>query len=73
MYRGMHHPIDVAAGALLGLAAVFVTRAAIAAGVRDIDRADEHKALPDRVRNLDLTTTEPEPDAGSLQPAGASR
>jgi membrane-associated phospholipid phosphatase len=73
VYRGMHHPIDVAAGALLGLAAVFVTRAAIAAGVRDIDRADEHKALPDRVRNLDLTTTEPEPDAGSLQPAGASR
>jgi membrane-associated phospholipid phosphatase len=71
MYRGMHHPIDVAAGALLGLAAVFVTRAAIAAGVRDIDRADEHKALPDRVRNLDLTTTEPEPDAGSLQHAGA--
>ena len=36
MYRGMHHPIDVAAGALLGMAAlviiVFACRAAAAAG-----------------------------------------
>lgn len=38
MYRGMHHPIDVAAGALLGMAAlviiVFACRAAAAAGER---------------------------------------
>lgn len=59
-YRGMHHPLDVAAGALLGLATVFVVRAAIAAGVEEIDRkagAD----VPDRVRRLDLTSTGHEP------------
>ena len=32
-YRGMHHPIDVAAGLLLGVASILVVRAAIAAGV----------------------------------------
>jgi len=73
VYRGMHHPIDVAAGLLLGAVAVFVARAAIAAGVREIDRRDEGNALPDRVRRLDLTTAEPDSVAGSLHPAGASR
>jgi undecaprenyl-diphosphatase len=73
VYRGMHHPVDVAAGLLLGLASVFVARAAIAAGVREIDRADDHRVRPDRVRRLDLTTPEPEPVADSLQPAGAPR
>jgi undecaprenyl-diphosphatase len=71
VYRGMHHPVDVIAGLLLGLAAVFVARAAIAAGVREIDRADDQRARPDRVRRLDLTTPEPEPVADSLHPAGA--
>jgi membrane-associated phospholipid phosphatase len=73
VYRGMHHPIDVIAGLLLGLVAILVVRAALAAGVRDIDRADEDDALPERVRRLDLTTPEPEPVAGSLHPAGAPR
>ena len=73
MYRGMHHPIDVTAGLLLGLAAVFVARAAIAAGVRDIDRNDEQNALPDRVRRLDLTTPELEPVAEPLPTTGAPR
>ncbi len=73
-YRGMHHPVDVIAGLLLGLAAVFVARAAIAAGVRDIDRTVEHHALPVRVRRLDLTVSEPEPAAEPLQnTAGAPR
>jgi membrane-associated phospholipid phosphatase len=73
VYRGMHHPIDVAAGLLLGVVAVLVVRAAIAAGVRDIDRTDEDHAFPERVRRVDLTTTEPDRVAGSLHPAGAPR
>ena len=44
MYRGMHHPIDVAAGALLGMAAlviiVFACRAAAASGPRTRARAE---------------------------------
>jgi membrane-associated phospholipid phosphatase len=62
-YRGMHHPIDVAAGALLGLVTVFVVRAAIAAGVDEIDRkaAADGVDFPDRVRRLDLTSTGREP------------
>lgn len=57
-YRGMHHPIDVAAGLLLGLASILVVRAAIAAGVEQIDRA-AGDAVPERVRRLDLTTPDP--------------
>ena len=53
--RGMHHPLDVTAGILLGIASVFVVRAAIRAGVRDIDRT-AGASLPRRVRQLDLTT-----------------
>jgi undecaprenyl-diphosphatase len=62
-YRGMHHPIDVAAGALLGLATVLVVRAAIAAGVRQIDRqaTASDADVPDRVRRLDLTSDDREP------------
>jgi undecaprenyl-diphosphatase len=53
-YRGMHYPIDVVAGLLLGLATILVVRAAMRAGVEEIDRrADE--STPDRVRRLDLT------------------
>lgn len=37
--RGMHHPIDVAAGFALGIAAILVARAALARGAADI--ADE--------------------------------
>jgi membrane-associated phospholipid phosphatase len=62
-YRGMHHPIDVVAGALLGLATVFVVRAAIAAGVDEIDRqaAASDASVPERVRRLDLTTDDRAP------------
>jgi membrane-associated phospholipid phosphatase len=64
--RGMHHPLDVAAGLLLGLASIYVTRAAIAAGVAEIDPRRGND-LPERVQRLDLTIAErPE-----LEPAGA--
>ena len=54
-YRGMHHPIDVAAGLLLGITALVVARAVLTAGVEKIDRnADD--SFPERVRRLDLTT-----------------
>jgi len=56
-YRGMHYPIDVIAGILLGLATLYVVRAAMTKGVEDIDRADAD--LPDRVRRLDLTSPDP--------------
>ena len=52
--RGMHHPIDVVAGLLLGLAALAVTRHALAKGVAEIDRTAE-RSVPDRLRHLDLT------------------
>jgi undecaprenyl-diphosphatase len=66
-YRGMHHPIDVVAGLLLGAVTILVVRAAFRAGVDEIDRraADD---VPDRVRRLDLTTAEPE-----NQPQGVLR
>ena len=49
VYRGMHHPIDVVAGILLGLAALFVVRAALNAGVEEIDR-DADDSVPARLR-----------------------
>jgi membrane-associated phospholipid phosphatase len=63
-YRGMHHPIDVIAGILLGLAALYVARVAMTKGVEDIDRAGD---MPDRVRRLDLMT----PDRSPTNRAGA--
>lgn len=71
VFRGMHHPLDVMAGLLLGLAAIFVTRAAIAAGVRDIDRKADDE-VPERVRRLDLTTVDRDETPASLDHAGAS-
>lgn len=56
-YRGMHHPLDVVAGILLGVAVLFVVRAAMAKGVEDINRAGED--VPGRVRRLDLTSPDP--------------
>ncbi len=35
--RGMHHPVDVVAGIALGIASLFVVRAALARGVAEID------------------------------------
>lgn len=60
-YRGMHHPIDVAAGALLGAVSIFVVRAALRAGTADVRRdADRREAegrpLPERVLRLELAT-----------------
>jgi membrane-associated phospholipid phosphatase len=71
VYRGMHHPLDVIAGALLGLASIFVTRAAVAAGVRDIDR-NAAAEVPARVRRLDLTTLDGHDEPASLDHVGAS-
>ncbi|MDQ3739215.1 MAG: phosphatase PAP2 family protein, partial [Actinomycetota bacterium] len=65
--RGMHHPIDVVAGLLLGVMSILVVRAAMKAGVDEIDRnavAGDHPhdaghdaTAPHRVRRLDLTHT----------------
>jgi membrane-associated phospholipid phosphatase len=68
--RGMHHPLDVAAGLLLGVAAIYVARAAIAAGVDEIDRAAGDTRPPDRVRRLDLTTPDPVVADGPVLPSG---
>lgn len=63
--RGMHYPVDVVAGLLLGAASILVVRAAVTAGVAAIDRAaTDHdvratggdSTVPDRVRQLDLTS-----------------
>jgi membrane-associated phospholipid phosphatase len=53
--RGMHHPIDVAAGMLLGVGTLYVVRGALAKGVDEIDRETD-SSVPERVRRLDLTT-----------------
>ena len=46
--RGMHHLLDVVAGILLGLAALYVVRGALAKGAADeIDRQDP--SAPERV------------------------
>jgi membrane-associated phospholipid phosphatase len=54
-YRGMHHPIDVVAGLLLGITALVVAKAVLNAGVEEIDRS-AGDSFPERVRRLDLTT-----------------
>jgi membrane-associated phospholipid phosphatase len=53
--RGMHHPIDVAAGIVLGVGALHVVRGALAKGVDDMDR-NADSSLPEQARRLDLTT-----------------
>jgi membrane-associated phospholipid phosphatase len=55
--RGMHHPLDVVAGLLLGVAVLYVVRGALAKGVDEIDQAAD-PAVPERVRRLDLTSGE---------------
>ena len=56
MARGMHHPIDVTAGALLGLATVLLVRIALRNGVRRIGRqvADGERTAPEHTLHLDL-------------------
>jgi membrane-associated phospholipid phosphatase len=70
-YRGMHHPIDVLAGLLLGVASILVVRAALAAGVEEIDRTADD-AAPGRVRRLDLTGPDPV-DGPIITLSGAQR
>jgi membrane-associated phospholipid phosphatase len=53
--RGMHHPIDVVAGMLLGIGALYVVRGALAKGVDEIDR-EADSSVPEQVRSLDLTS-----------------
>jgi len=53
--RGMHHPIDVAAGMLVGVGALYVVRGAFAKGVDEIDR-EADSSVAERVRRLDVTT-----------------
>ncbi|MEA3214265.1 MAG: hypothetical protein QOJ19_421 [Acidimicrobiia bacterium] len=52
--RGMHHLIDVVAGLALGIASVLVVRAALQAGVAEVDRRAD-AATPEHTRRLDLT------------------
>lgn len=59
-YRGMHHPIDVVAGALLGIVSIVVVRAALRAGTADIRRDAGERALPEHVLRLDLTDRDPD-------------
>ena len=58
--RGMHHPIDVIAGVLLGVCSVLVMRRALQAGterLRELQERGELHAPPDALR-LDLTAGE---------------
>lgn len=69
--RGMHYPIDVVAGLMLGVASIFVTRAALAAGVDEIRRETAQEdcvggrapLVPQRARRLDLNGPDPGPAA----------
>ena len=72
MYRGMHHPIDVIAGLILGIAALFVVRAALRAGVEAID-ASTDPSLPPRVRRLDLTAPDGDHPSSSPTLTGAQQ
>jgi undecaprenyl-diphosphatase len=55
VYRGMHHPLDVAAGVLLGIASIAIVLRAMRAGVDDIAREARVEPLPTCVQRLDLT------------------
>jgi membrane-associated phospholipid phosphatase len=52
-YRGMHHPLDVASGTVLGVASLFVVHAALVAGTASIRAEAEHQPLPVHVTTLD--------------------
>ncbi len=63
--RGMHHPVDVLGGALLGVCMVLVVRHALDQACRDTDRqvrAGDLRA-PDNVRRLDVSRPIPEETA----------
>jgi membrane-associated phospholipid phosphatase len=70
--RGMHHPIDVAAGMLLGVGTLFVVRGALTKGVEEIDR-EADSSVAQRVRRLDLATPAREPIEGGHDARAVSR
>ena len=61
LYRGMHHPVDVIAGMLLGAASLYVVHRAFRAGAEDVrdEARREGRELPDRAARLDLVAGGP--------------
>jgi len=57
MQRGMHHPVDILGGALLGVCMVLVVRHALDVSCRDADRKARAGEIEvaDNVRRLDLS------------------
>lgn len=70
--RGMHHLIDVIAGAALGIASVLVVKAALQAGVADVDRGAD-PATPQHTRRLDLTTADSTGRTTARTPSGGDQ
>lgn len=63
-YRGMHHPLDVTAGALLGVASLVVVHAAMRAGTASIRAEGVDEPLPRHVVQLDCNDLDGD-DTGS--------
>jgi undecaprenyl-diphosphatase len=58
--RGMHHPIDVIAGMILGVCSVLVMRRALRAGTERLAELDERDEIQAPPQTLHLDLTEPE-------------
>lgn len=67
-YRGMHHPLDVVSGALLGVASLVVVHAALRAGTDAIRSEAERDRLPARVTQLDCTASDGADEANRATP-----
>lgn len=61
-YRGMHHPLDVVGGTLLGVASIAVVWLAFRAGTAAIREEALERPLPEHVQHLDVTGIEPAAD-----------
>jgi undecaprenyl-diphosphatase len=59
-YRGMHHPLDVVSGALLGVASLVVVVTAFRAGTASIREDATREPLPGNVIRLDCTDRVPD-------------
>lgn len=68
-YMGMHHPTDVLAGMLLGVASIVAVRRAMRIGVDDIRHDDDASTLPPHVTRLDLVSPEPTTPSTHRRPA----
>ncbi len=68
VYRGMHHPLDVVSGALLGVASLAVVHAALRAGTGAIRADDTHGRLPARVTQLDCWAIDRTDAAAGYEP-----